>query len=402
MELQIANNSTGGLNFLPTDKTTKVSFDDSSHPTGDVAGKNITIDDKGEAEKVITVPPLDRAEAEGFVKYYPRMGWRCGLCVGQMNANGVVGRIECKRCGTAAYFKEMSHKQRKGRLEKSKEVNVYPRSDGNFHARTQGKDVAYTVIFDDRYGRWGCACPDFRNRSRYQWFKCKHVLAVESFVKPKEQPVDKPLDAISILKKSLNCEILEVLDAVPVNGNGTYTTRLSLMKDGNKSEITTPLSASDLKSLGWEPPKKSRSFALLESTLQSRKEKEGEACPSLPYLPPDELAHPDYNRNWFYANLKSLARKGVLAKHGLDTDLVKLYVCRRFGIVGLTQLDDRQYAIIAAEIQVMNDDAEICEKRCAKIKKFLLDGTEKDSIDLSGKAHQGNRHFAVGGFETSD
>ena len=75
-------------NLTPTDETTKVFFDD-----------------KGEAGKVITVPPLDRAESEGFVKHYDPMGWRCGLCVGQMEANGVVGRIECKRCGTAAYFK---------------------------------------------------------------------------------------------------------------------------------------------------------------------------------------------------------------------------------------------------------------------------------------------------------
>jgi hypothetical protein len=96
----------------------------------------------------------------------------------------------------------------------------------------------------------------------------------------------------------------------------------------------------------------------------------------------EEMAYPgDYNRRWFYAGLKALARKGVLAKHGLDTDIVKLYVCRRFGVVGLTQLDDRQYALIAAEVNLMNDDAEICEKRCVEIKKFLLDGAQDANTD---------------------
>ena len=379
----------GGMNFLPTDETTKVSFNDCSYTPGDDVGKNITIDDKGEAGKVITIPPLDRAESEGFVKYYPRMGWRCGLCVGQMNANGVAGRIECKRCGTSAYFKEMSHKQRKCRLEKSKEVNVYPRPDGNFHARTQGKDTAYTVFFDSRCGRWECACQDFRHHSKYQAFKCKHVLAVERHVKTPEKPVVKHLDAISRLERRFDCKVTGILEAVSVNGrsegeakregqalsptSGTYSVKLSsLQNSGIESEIRTTLDVDALKSLGWEPPKKSRSFDLLESTLKE----------------PDELAYPDYNRNWFYANLKALARKGVLIKHGLDTDLVKVYVCRRFGIVGLTQLDDRQWALIAAEVNAMNDDAEICEERCAEIKKFLVDGAEKGSIDLSGKTHR--------------
>ena len=154
---------------------------------------------------------LSRAEAEGKVKYYPHgMGWYCAECVIGMRHNGVKGKLECPRCGTSAYFKEMSARQKQA--------------------------------LDGLVEQGEITCVN----GKYQ---------LPHTAQPVDEP-DKPYDAIAHLETRFSCKVRGVISAERINGNGSFKAILSAkQKSGLDSTIDTTLDTATLKSLGWTPPK---------------------------------------------------------------------------------------------------------------------------------------------------
>jgi len=337
--------------FSPTDETTKVST---------------------------ATPPLDRAEAEGSVKFYEKgMGWYCVACTIAMRKNGVEGRLECPKCGNSAYFGTISHKQKKCRLEKSQDVQVYPKADGRFVAHTKGKTTAYWVIWDTRYQRFECTCPDFLHRKRYLWHKCKHVLAVERFIAAQEKPADESpvekLPAFSPIERvgrQSGSKIVSV-DAARPNGHGSYACQLTGRRhsDGGVTHISTTLDGDSLRVLGWEAPLQARKFAFVRL--------DGVCATSAQTAVKDEvvddldaraqaIAESYQNIGWkrFHGCLAKVARK-----LGIDEGMIEAYYARKYSVSSLSGLSERDREWVSARLQ----GAATHEKLLANLEREVRD-----------------------------
>jgi len=97
------------------------------------------------------------------------------------------------------------------------------------------------------------------------------------------------------------------------------------------------------------------------------------------------------NRNWFFGSLKSLS--GALVKHGLNPDLYKEYYYRKLGVCSLSMLEDKQWAIIAAETHALLDES-IQEGRLQNIKEYLASGKNKGNT-LSASKGKGDGEGGV-------
>ena len=208
---------------------------------------------------------------------------------------------------------------------------------------------------------------------------------------------ETPVSEIERIEKMFKVKITDVLSARK-NGRGYKVDLQGVnLNTGEVNEISTSLSVESLEELGWQPvitPMMNRlagsspkaNFRPVHSSAFWTQEiaEKVNSQPTSSVMNPKAISespeieipdHRDYNRKLYYASLRSLVKKGALVKVGLDFDMMKEYVYRKYGVISLTKLSESELAEAAAQTQAMTTKG-LRESRLAEVKEFLNNGQD--------------------------
>jgi len=116
-------------------------------------------------------------------------------------------------CGTMMTIKELEQKREERGLEIAHKESQVKQVEGNFYTvLSQSGNGEYAVFKVDK--EWSCECPD----NRFRQAKCKHIFAVETSIKIKEQVKKNIIIAPLNTSKCVYCSSEQIVkDAVRHN-----------------------------------------------------------------------------------------------------------------------------------------------------------------------------------------